>query len=124
MPMVCVLVIQGYLGSDKLNGLMDKFGSLSSNIDLDEILGHVSHLPEFIFNFTLTSNSLSLTFNPQHFRINELSAFDIEITFDSNSIKSVEVTNLKYNSYKIDLSISLGDYQKVQIVFQSKVFLL
>lgn len=107
--------IKGYLSSEQLDEIMNKFGSLNKEIDLDIILGYVTVLPKFISDFTLTSNSLSLNLNPHYFGLNDISEFNIAINFDEDSIKSVKISDFVYGDYQIDLSLSLSDYVQVEI---------
>lgn len=107
--------VKGYISNEELNKITEKLSSLSKDIDLDVVLGYVTDLPEFISNFKLTSNSLSLTINPHYFKLNDISEFNIEINFDNESIKTVKITDLIYSNYKADLSLSLSDYVKVEI---------
>ena len=103
------------ISSKDVDGLMDKLGSLSTDVDIDTVLQYVNDLPEFVSNFTLTSSSLSLTIDPAYFEI-PVSAFDIEIKFNSEKIESVTINDLSYGGFIVDASLTLDNYVEFNFV--------
>ena len=116
-----VLTLVDYI-SEKLNKpeiteALDNLGNVSSeiDIDLDAILTYINDLPEFIQNFKLTSNSLSLTFIASYFEL-PVSDFDITITWNDESLKSLSLTGLSYGGYEINVNLGVNTYVPVVIV--------
>ncbi len=105
------------LNKPEITNLLDNLGDVSSkiDIDLDTILTYVNDIPEFIQNFKLTSNSLSLTFGASYFKL-PVSDFDIAITWDDESLKSLSVTGLSYAGYQINVTLGVNTYDPVVIV--------
>ena len=105
------------LNKPELNDILDKLGDVSNDIDidLDTILTYVNDIPEFIQNFKLTSNSLSLTFVASYFKL-PVSDFDIAITWDDESLKGLTLTGLSYSGYEINVNLGVNTYVPVVIV--------
>ena len=100
--------------SGSFDEVLDNLSDVSSEIDLSKILPYLNDLPEFISDFDLSSNYLSLTFNPRYFDI-PVDPFGLKVTFDENSISSLEVSNVRYSDYLINASIELSEYEYVYI---------
>ena len=116
-----VLTLVDYI-TEKLNKpeiteALDNLGNVSSeiDIDLDTILTYVNDLPKFIQNFKLKSNSLSLTFVASYFEL-PVSDFDIAITWNDESLKSLSLTGLSYGGYEINVNLGVNTYVPVVIV--------
>ena len=105
-----------------LESVFSDLGSVTEKIDLHIIAQYVNDLPEFISNFALTSNEVSLTFNPRYFGL-DASSFDIAIRFDEESIKSVNLSNLVISGYLVNATLDLSEYQPVEIDVDSYVAL-
>lgn len=101
--------ISGKIQNEEIDKLMEQFGSLTSEFDLDKILRCVNDLPEIVPNFELTSTSLSLTLNPSYFNI-PVSNFDIKITFNEEKILAVDIDNLSYGGFVVNCSLEVKDY--------------
>ena len=105
------------LNKPEITEALDNLGDVSSeiDIDLDTILTYVNDLPKFIQNFKLTSNSLSLTFAASYFEL-PVSDFDIAITWNDESLKSLSLTGLSYGGYEINVNLGVNTYVPVVIV--------
>lgn len=97
-----------------LTNITEQLGSVAQEIDLPKILTYVNDLPTYVQNFSLTSTCLSLTFDSTYFKL-PLGKFDIAVKFNSESIKSISVTGLTYEDFKIDVKLSLGSFNDFQI---------
>ncbi len=100
--------------SGSFDDVLDTISDVSSEIDLNKILPYINDLPEFISDFDLTSDSLFLTFNPRYFDL-PVDPFGLKVTFDEDSINTLEVSDVRYNEYLINASIELSEYEYTYI---------
>ena len=109
-----VKLFEDKIPADALDDVMDKVGSVADEIDIDQILQYVTDLPTYVQNFDLTETSLSLDFDPSYFGL-PVQKFNIAIEFDSNSIKSVAISDLCYGEYQINVKLDVDSYKTIEI---------
>lgn len=97
-----------------LDSVMDEFGLAAKEIDLATILKYVNDIPTYIENFSLTSTSLSLTFDSSYFEL-PLGKFDIALRFNNESIKSLSVSGITFKDYRINASLTLDSFNDFNI---------
>ena len=104
------------LKNQTLEEALDKLGDVSSEVDLDldTILTYVNDLSDIVDNFELTSNSLSMRLNASYFKLG-ISDFDIAITWNDESLKTLSLTGLCYGGYQINASLNVNTYQTIAI---------
>ena len=104
------------LKNQTLEEVLDTLGDVSSEVDLDldTILTYVNDLSDIVDDFKLTSNSLSMRLNASYFKLG-VSDFDITITWDDESLKTLSLTGLCYSGYQINASLNINAYQPIVI---------
>ena len=99
---------------DKVQEVMNQLGNVTNELNIAKILAIVNDLPEFVHNFELTNDKLSLDFDPSYFGL-PVGEFNLAISFDEDSINNVTIRGLSFNEFTVNASLDLLPYVEVEI---------
>ena len=102
--------------------VIETITDVTEEINIDEIVYYVNNVPEYVSNFVLGDNYVSLTLELSFFEL-DVTPFDLRINFDNDSIKSISITGLGFSGYVVNASLVVSEFQDIEIDVDSYVAL-